>query len=1120
MLKKLGNIIEKRPWLVISVILLITFGFATLIPSVEMKTEFEDFMPEDEKVEAYIRVMRYFGESQQPMFLYVENQQAEHTLSIEALKEQHHIIEELIKMPEIESATDITFFIDQICQLEFGQKFEDCTDEQISIAIQDLLKEQNSKTIKILELDDPNEKIEYNRYPRLSKGKSIDELDIKNIDISYSKKTINFSIEVYDLSSFESKIKSPIGLVNVVEWYLDFENLIKPDERLDISYKIAAHVEPKHAIWEVGEGILDNIKRNLLNLRNRELFNVYEKSAILWIKPPGQEMYFPIKLETGEINFNTRENQIEISVSKDELGNYGIAPRFGVYELPAKLSNFKAGTRFYQTSFIGLPWFRVEFNTSYLINNLGRIINRPLLGSIAGRLLNNFAGLSWEDFNEFFGTIDENMPVPDRIALKDIESSWIDVDVAPDLDVASNFLFIKPSLYDDLQLGAKGFLSKDYTRPKASLIILNLNLTSNYEEMLESTRVILKNLEKIDSTNNFVSVEATGDTIISVQMDEVTTEANMIIMPMIFIVILTILFVFFRRPSYIALPLLALVVSTIWLFGTMVLLDIPFTTMAVAIVPIIMGLGVDYSVHLSHNYRTELSKGRTPGEAIKRSVLEIGTAMFLAMLTTVIAFLSFLSASLPPIRDFGLLLALGILYTFLTAITFQAAIRYVTDRKKKEYKTGKRKSVKLDRVMGKLSKAILCHQKKVLALILLITLISAIGASQIKTGFDFEAFVPENNPAIELFGKIEENFPFSGQSQEYILLEGNVATVDTLQGIMRTHDNFEDDTYVGRNVDGSAKTTSMYTIIYQAIKNNDSLISEFNMDKNTVIPRTDQDVERLFDYLYESTEYGIIVRNMLHRTEDEYDACLIRIFIDLAAENIETKDIGEDLDLLTQEFTDNIDNYGNVETMLTGQFVITHKITNSLTESQIISTAISLVLATIVLIIAYRKPTLGLIAIIPVMISMVWILGTMYFIGYSLNIMTITVTSLTIGIGIDYAIHATERFKLVADKTGNIERAVCETISRTGGALLIAALTTTLGFATLILAPIPPEQQFGVILAMTITYSFITSVLLLPLILAKWAKWRKKRKGFIISPNQAKKEDLKDFDICKCEDRK
>ena len=153
-----------------------------------------------------------------------------------------------------------------------------------------------------------------------------------------------------------------------------------------------------------------------------------------------------------------------------------------------------------------------------------------------------------------------------------------------------------------------------------------------------------------------------------------------------------------------------------------------------------------------------------------------------------------------------------------------------------------------------------------------------------------------------------------------------------------------------------------------------------------------------------------------------------------------------------------------------------------------------------VLIITYRNPLLGAIAIVPIGITIVWILGTMYYLGYILDTMTVTVTSITIGIGIDYAIHATERFRLIADKTGDINKALKATISHTGGALLIAALTTSIGFGVLVLAPIPPQQRFGIIIAITIVYSFLISVLVLPLFLGQWAKWRKKRKGYIISP--------------------
>jgi predicted RND superfamily exporter protein len=195
-------------------------------------------------------------------------------------------------------------------------------------------------------------------------------------------------------------------------------------------------------------------------------------------------------------------------------------------------------------------------------------------------------------------------------------------------------------------------------------------------------------------------------------------------------------------------------------------------------------------------------------------------------------------------------------------------------------------------------------------------------------------------------------------------------------------------------------------------------------------------------------------------------------------------------------------NFKDVDVTVTGENSLMYVIMESMTESQILSTGFCMVLAALVLIIAYRKPVLGLIAMIPVSISVFWIIGTMYFIGYSLNIMTIMITSMTIGLGITYAIHAVERFRLTADRTGDVFKAVAETIGHTGGALMIAAVTTIAGFGILVLAPPPVEQQFGVITAITILYAFITSIFILPPFLMYWGKWQKKRKGFIISKNK------------------
>ena len=150
------------------------------------------------------------------------------------------------------------------------------------------------------------------------------------------------------------------------------------------------------------KGPLKNIFTIINNIRNRELFNSFKEEVYLWVKMVDQPTYFPLELNTAELNFNTNNNKVEITVSREELGRYGISPRFGFYELPAKLTNFKAGTRYFKNPVGSLPWLRVSANTSSLLKRLERISTRPILGSISGRLLEKYGNITWEDFNDIF----------------------------------------------------------------------------------------------------------------------------------------------------------------------------------------------------------------------------------------------------------------------------------------------------------------------------------------------------------------------------------------------------------------------------------------------------------------------------------------------------------------------------------------------------------------------------------------------------------------------------------------------------------------------------------------------------------------------------------------------
>jgi len=129
------------------------------------------------------------------------------------------------------------------------------------------------------------------------------------------------------------------------------------------------------------------------------------------------------------------------------------------------------------------------------------------------------------------------------------------------------------------------------------------------------------------------------------------------------------------------------------------------------------------------------------------------------------------------------------------------------------------------------------------------------------------------------------------------------------------------------------------------------------------------------------------------------------------------------------------------------------------------------------------------VTLLPVVFSVSWILGTMYLLEIPFNVMTGMITSLTVGLGVAYSIHMSERYSLELKRTGSVWEAMSRTVTGTGGALLGSAATTVGGFGVLAFAILPPLQQFGIITGLTIIYAFLASVLVLPSLLVVWTKY-------------------------------
>ena len=173
--------------------------------------------------------------------------------------------------------------------------------------------------------------------------------------------------------------------------------------------------------------------------------------------------------------------------------------------------------------------------------------------------------------------------------------------------------------------------------------------------------------------------------------------------------------------------------------------------------------------------------------------------------------------------------------------------------------------------------------------------------------------------------------------------------------------------------------------------------------------------------------------------------------------------------------------------------IISVTVTDSITERQTeaISTTIAAALGVLAVFfwVTVRQPALALIAVGPIVLVLICVLGTMALLGIPYTI----ITALSIGIGVDYTIHVIHRYREEFSRQRNPERAAVRTLATTGSALLGSALTTALGFGVLAASPLAASQQFGITGAITIAYSLIVSILVVPPAMTVWGAYQNMR---------------------------
>ncbi len=207
----------------------------------------------------------------------------------------------------------------------------------------------------------------------------------------------------------------------------------------------------------------------------------------------------------------------------------------------------------------------------------------------------------------------------------------------------------------------------------------------------------------------------------------------------------------------------------------------------------------------------------------------------------------------------------------------------------------------------------------------------------------------------------------------------------------------------------------------------------------------------------------------------------LRMSVDVTAQNSEeTAKIAEQFTDMTVDLEDGC----GCQAYLSGDLILVNNVLSGLVVSQVESTAFSLGVSLIVLVALTRRIGPSLVIILPVGLAGSWVVGAMAILDINWNVLTIMITALTIGLGIDYSIHVWRRFEINRDRGLGTWDAMREMYSTTGASLLMSAGTTICGFMVLLLSPVPVIRDFGLVSSISVAFSLILALLVLPGLLA------------------------------------
>ena len=599
-----------------------------------------------------------------------------------------------------------------------------------------------------------------------------------------------------------------------------------------------------------------------------------------------------------------------------------------------------------------------------------------------------------------------------------------------------------------------------------------------------------------------------GSGIVDEESGQATGESFAIISPIALAFILLVLAIVYRDFFDVVLGLLGVVFVLVWMGGFMGWAGIGVTQIIIAVPFLLIGLSIDYALHIVMRYREARQEHdkMTAREGMRVGLAGVTVALAATTFTTAVGFLSNTVSPITSIAQFGLVSAAGIVSAFIVfaallptvKVELEAVLERIgLDRQKRAFGTGG--------VANKLLSIGTAGARRIpVIIIVLALLVSASGGyvtKDIDTSLNQVDFLPRDSPdwMHSLPGpfapsdySLKENVEFLNDnfvqsrdsSTAELLVEGAVTNPQTLERLAVARDQIGDSDSAVSLANGEPSVESPLSVINRTAESNKTVA--------TVVERNDADGDGVPDQHLRSVYNAVYAAapdraaTVFYRVDDEYRA--LRVSVAVKG--------GADTGIVTSEMRAVAETIGKdlpLKATATGQPIITEivqqELLTTLVETFLITLGVILLFLTGIFYRRYGTFSLGAMTMIPIVFALSWILGTMYLLSIPFNSETAIIASIAIGIGVDYAIHISERFVEERQRADTALDALDATVAGTGGALLASAVTTAGGFGVLLFALVPSLQRFGLVTSAAIVYAFIASVVVLPSLLVLWDRY-------------------------------